>query len=152
MNGLWVNGMRRKIAEKIQLFPEVLDITFQIELITLILSALRLCSQRCSAEQSSSITSESDSDISSAEQASTWRIALTWQSEKGRLAGSQADREPDGRYRARSLPQSRLICEILSGSFGSLAVSPAMWQFRIFSLPIAYVRNCQTATHLFQPR
>ena len=29
-------------------------------------------------------------------QASTWRIALTWQSEKGRLAGSQADRELKG--------------------------------------------------------
>ena len=33
---------------------------------------------------------------SSTNNASTWRIALTWQSEKGRLAGSQADRELKG--------------------------------------------------------
>ena len=75
----------------------VVRMAVQIERIALILSALRLCSQRCSAEQSLSIVSESNSDISSAERTSTWRIALTWQSEKGRLAGSQADREPDGR-------------------------------------------------------
>jgi len=77
----------------------VVRMAVQIERIALILSAMRLCSQRCSAEQ-----------------ASTWRIALTWQSEKGRLAGSQADREPDGRlfcsdadYTTAELIGSKLI-------------------------------------------
>ena len=35
--------------------------------------------------------------------ASTWRIALTWQSEKGRLAGSQADRENQKKKKIESV-------------------------------------------------
>lgn len=72
----------------------VIRMAIQIERIALILSALRLCSQRCSAEQSSSITSESYSDISSAEQVSTIH---------GRLLCSDAD------YSTAELIGSKLI-------------------------------------------